>query len=82
MNSTKDYVAAAYVSIFTQSPVSAIQNRVISLSELAPTGEEIAAVMKEKNGAQLEIIPHSLEKVNSEVEVCIQSGEVFAVHRY
>ncbi|OLN93268.1 hypothetical protein CCHL11_08314 [Colletotrichum chlorophyti] len=58
--STRDYVAAAYLSIFAANPVSDIQNWVISLSELAPTGEEIAAVMKQKHGAEPKVVTRSL----------------------
>lgn len=75
-------MAAAYVSIFTNNPISTIQNRVISLSELAPTGTEITAVMKAKNGTEPQVITHSLDKVNAEVEHCISSGEIFAIPWY
>ncbi|KAH6695030.1 hypothetical protein F5X68DRAFT_243450 [Plectosphaerella plurivora] len=47
---TADYVAAAYVSLFTKSPISEVSNRAIGLVELAPTGEEVAAALEKKHG--------------------------------
>ncbi|KAJ5015975.1 hypothetical protein K4K57_012373 [Colletotrichum sp. SAR 10_99] len=76
---TRDYVAAAYVSIFTSNPISEIQNRAITLSELAPTGQEIAAVMKQKHGEEPKKITHSLEKVKAELDHCIEAGEIFSL---
>ncbi|RMZ36997.1 nmrA-like family protein [Aspergillus flavus] len=79
---TKDYVAAAYVDIFTTRPISTIQNRTITLSELAPTGMEIAAVMKEKNGRDPSIATRSLEEVNQTIEECISRESNLAVAAY
>ncbi|KAF6823777.1 hypothetical protein CMUS01_10547, partial [Colletotrichum musicola] len=76
---TRGYVAAAYVSIFTANPISEIQNRAITLSELAPTGEEIAAVMKQKHGEEPRTITHSLEKVKAEFQYCVEAGEIFSL---
>ncbi|KAI8163214.1 hypothetical protein KHU50_007664 [Colletotrichum sp. SAR 10_65] len=76
---TRDYVAAAYVSIFTSNPISEIQNRAITLSELAPTGQEIAAVMKQKHGEEPKTTTHSLEKVKAEFHHCIEAGEIFSL---
>ncbi|GMG07169.1 unnamed protein product [Aspergillus oryzae var. brunneus] len=80
--STKDYVAAAYVDIFTTRPISTIQNRTITLSELAPTGMEIAAIMKEKNGRDPSIATRSLEEVNRKIEDCISRESNLAVAAY
>jgi hypothetical protein len=80
--STKDYVAAAYVDIFTTRPISTIQNRTITLSELAPTGMEIAAIMKEKHGRDPSIATRSLEDVNRTIEDCISRESNFAVPAY
>lgn len=60
--STADYVAAAYVSIFTGSPISEISNRAIGLIELAPTGEEIAEALEKKHGEKPKIFTQSVEK--------------------
>ncbi|PIG83715.1 nmrA-like family protein [Aspergillus arachidicola] len=76
---TKDYVAAAYVDIFTTRPISTIQNRTIGLSELAPTGMEIAAIMKKKNARDPSIATRSLEKVEKTIENCISQESNFAI---
>ncbi|KAJ4180014.1 hypothetical protein NW755_012054 [Fusarium falciforme] len=76
---TRDYVAAAYVSIFTANEIAKIQNRTISLTELAPTGDEIAVAMTQKNGAEPEITIHSLEKVQTAFKNCVEAGEIFAL---
>ncbi|EGU86963.1 hypothetical protein FOXB_02519 [Fusarium oxysporum f. sp. conglutinans Fo5176] len=46
--STADYVAAAYVSIFTGNPIPEISSRAIGVIELAPTGEEIAEALRKE----------------------------------
>jgi hypothetical protein len=60
--STADYVAAAYVSIFTTKPIAEISNRAIGLVELAPTGEEIAAALEKKHGKPPMIFNQSTER--------------------
>ncbi|PWY62421.1 NmrA-like family protein [Aspergillus eucalypticola CBS 122712] len=79
---TKDYVAAAYVDIFTTRPIHTIQNRTITLSELAPTGMEIAAIMKEKNGRDPSITTRSLEKINQRIEDSLSKESNLAVPAY
>lgn len=81
-NSTRDYVAAAYVSIFTSTPVSRIRDRAIALTELAPTGGDIAAVLEKKNGTSPEIFTHSLEKVEQEIEDGLRDGSLFTLSWY
>jgi hypothetical protein len=80
--STKDYVAAAYVDIFTTRPIHTIQNRTFTLSELAPTGMEIAAIMKEKNGKDPSIATRSLEELNQTIEDCLSKESNLAVPSY
>ncbi|PMB69297.1 Isoflavone reductase [Beauveria bassiana] len=63
---TVDYVAAAYVSIFTTNPVSEISNRAIGLVELAPTGQEIAAALEKRHGRKPDIFTQSTEQVTAE----------------
>nr|XP_036575813.1 uncharacterized protein CTRU02_14223 [Colletotrichum truncatum]KAF6782446.1 hypothetical protein CTRU02_14223 [Colletotrichum truncatum] len=75
---TRDYVGAGYASIFTSNDISQIQNRTITLSELAPTGDEIAAAMTQKNGAEPEVFTHSREKVQKAFEDGIRAGELVA----
>ncbi|GLA28229.1 NAD(P)-binding protein [Aspergillus phoenicis ATCC 13157] len=79
---TKDYVAAAYVDIFTTRPIHTIQNRTITLSELAPTGMEIAAIMKKKNGSDPSIATRSIEEVDRMIEDCISKESNLAVPSY
>ncbi|KAF6836283.1 hypothetical protein CPLU01_03781 [Colletotrichum plurivorum] len=74
VHSTREYVGAAYLSIFTANDISEIQNRTISLTELAPTGNEIAAAMKQKHGKEPEIIVHSLEKVQAAFDESLKAG--------
>ncbi|KAM3546140.1 hypothetical protein ARSEF1564_001039, partial [Beauveria bassiana] len=63
---TVDYVAAAYVSIFTTNPVSEISNRAIGLVELAPTGQEISAALEKRHGRKPDIFTQSTEQVTAE----------------
>ncbi|CEI67550.1 hypothetical protein FVEN_g5645 [Fusarium venenatum] len=79
---TKDYVAAAYVDIFTARPIHTIQNRAITLSELAPTGREIATIMKEKNGKEPSIATRNLEELNQVIEDCLSKESNLAVPSY
>ncbi|KAG5783475.1 hypothetical protein H9Q73_002893 [Fusarium xylarioides] len=80
--STMRYVAAAYVDIFTTRPIHTIQNRTFTLSELAPTGMEIAAVMKEKNGREPSISTRSLDEINQTIEGHISNESNLAVPSY
>ncbi|OJZ86344.1 hypothetical protein ASPFODRAFT_716291 [Aspergillus luchuensis CBS 106.47] len=79
---TKNYVAAAYVDIFTTRPIHTIQNRTITLSELAPTGMEIAAIMREKNGRDPSIVTRSLEEINQRIEDSLSKESNLAVPAY
>ncbi|XRM48847.1 hypothetical protein ABZX51_011756 [Aspergillus tubingensis] len=79
---TKDYVAAAYVDIFTTRPIHTIQNRTITLSELAPTGMEIAAIMKRKNGREPSIGTRSLEEICQRIEDSLSKESNLAVPAY
>ncbi|KAI0883288.1 NmrA-like family protein [Annulohypoxylon maeteangense] len=71
---TRDYVAAAYASIFARTPPAELAGRVIGVSELKATGSEIAAALKKKYGVEPHIFKHSLEKVDNEIETCIKNG--------
>ncbi len=75
LHSTRDYVAAAYASIFARTPPAQLQGRAINLPELKATVREIAsALKKKKHGTDPQIITHSLEKVEEEIEICIERG--------
>ncbi|TEA13689.1 Isoflavone reductase-like protein IRL [Colletotrichum sidae] len=79
---TREYVAVAYVSIFANKPISEIRDREITLTELAPTGEEIAAALRERHNKPPHIFHHSLEKINSETENGLRSGSPFTLSWY
>ncbi|KAI0867846.1 NAD(P)-binding protein [Hypoxylon argillaceum] len=79
---TRNYVAAAYASIFARTPASQLQGRAIGISELKATGSEIAAALKEKHGAEPQKFVHSLEKVDAEIEQGIKSGNPTALSWY
>lgn len=74
MNSSRNYVAAAYASIFAKTPPEQLQGRAIGISEFKATGNEIASALKKKHGSEPQIITHSLEKVEKEIETCIGKG--------
>ena len=52
------------------------------MSELAPTGMEIAAIMKENNGKDPFIATRSLEEVNRTIVDCISRESNLAVPAY
>ncbi|KAI0849110.1 NmrA-like family protein [Daldinia vernicosa] len=79
---TRNYVAAAYASIFASTPLDQLQDRAIGLSELRATGKEIAAVLKKKHGAEPQIFRHSPEKIENELESAIKSGSPLALSWY
>jgi hypothetical protein len=59
-----------------------LQNRAIGLSELKPTGSDIALALEKKHGAAPQIFTHSLEKVNDEVEGRLAAGVPLALASY
>ncbi|KAI0551942.1 NAD(P)-binding protein [Xylaria curta] len=71
---TRNYVAAAYASIFAKTPPAQLQGRVIGITEFKATGNEIAAALKEKNGTEPQKFLHSLDKVDAEIDQCIKNG--------
>ncbi|KAH9238404.1 hypothetical protein K456DRAFT_1720093 [Colletotrichum gloeosporioides 23] len=79
---TRDYVAAAYVSIFTKTPIAQIQNRAIALTELSRTGGDVANTLKERNGEPPQVSNHSVEKINREIEDGLASGSLFTLSWY
>ncbi|KAI0102723.1 NAD(P)-binding protein [Nemania sp. FL0031] len=79
---TRNYVAAGYASIFAKTPPSQLQGRAIALSELRATGNEIAAVLKEKHGAEPQKFIHSLEKVDAEIDRCVKNDNPIGLSWY
>ncbi|KAI1370131.1 hypothetical protein F4677DRAFT_439185 [Hypoxylon crocopeplum] len=79
---TRAYVATAYASIFTRTPISEIQNRDIALMEVVPTGKEIAVALQKRHGRPCQIIRHSIDKVETEIEAGLDSGSPFTLAWY
>ncbi|KAM5385738.1 hypothetical protein ACJZ2D_000937 [Fusarium nematophilum] len=65
---TRSYVAAAYTSIFCNTPVSQLKHRTIGLSELKLTGRQLVEALERKHGKATRIYNHDLSKVNSEIQ--------------
>lgn len=80
--STRNYVGAAYASIFSSTPISGLKNRVIGLSELKATGDDIIASFELKHGKKPEIFKHSSKKVEDEFEYAISNGIPFSLAWY
>ncbi|KAI0150617.1 NAD(P)-binding protein [Xylariaceae sp. FL1272] len=76
---TRKYVAAAYASIFAQTPPSQLAGRHIGIFEFKATGEEIAAAMRERNGTEPEKFSHSLDKVDDELTRSVAAGSPTAM---
>ncbi|KAF5011561.1 hypothetical protein FDECE_2326 [Fusarium decemcellulare] len=79
---TREYVAAAYASMFATTPISQLKNRSLRISELAPTGQEIASALHSKHGTAPKITKNSSDLVNAKVEDCLQTGGLFALPWY
>ncbi|KAI0376617.1 NmrA-like family protein [Hypomontagnella monticulosa] len=79
---SRNYVAAAYASIFANTPPEQLQGRAIGLSELKATGNEIVAALNKKHGSEPQILRHSLEKVEDEIDTCIRNGVPLALAWY
>ncbi|KAI0402660.1 NAD(P)-binding protein [Xylaria palmicola] len=79
---SRNYVAAAYASIFARTPPAQLQGRAIGITELRATGVEITAVLKEKHGAEPQKFTHSLAKVDGEIDRCVQTGHPTALSWY
>ncbi|KAK5738938.1 hypothetical protein LTR17_005664 [Elasticomyces elasticus] len=79
---TRNYVAAAYASIFTKTPIREIENRTIGLCELRPTGNDIASVLAQAHGRDPTVTSDSLAKVSAGVTRCLAEGSPFALMWY
>ncbi|KAI1391576.1 NmrA-like family protein [Hypoxylon trugodes] len=79
---TRNYVAAAYASIFARTPPAQLAGRAIGISEIKATGREIAEVLKKKHGKEPQIFRHSLEKTDQEIDHCIQTGSRLSLSWY
>ncbi|KAF7550753.1 hypothetical protein G7Z17_g5506 [Cylindrodendrum hubeiense] len=79
---TRSYVGAAYASIFSSTPISELKDRVIGLTELEATGNDLAAAFEVKHGKKPEIFKHSSNKVDDEFEHTVSNGIPFALAWY
>ncbi|KAI1817020.1 NAD(P)-binding protein [Poronia punctata] len=79
---TRNYVAAAYASIFAQTSPDELQGRAIGPSEFKATGRDIAAVLQEKHGVEPQKFYHSIEKVDSQLEDDFINGRPTALSRH
>ncbi|KAI4593974.1 hypothetical protein KJ359_008762 [Pestalotiopsis sp. 9143b] len=79
---TRRYVSAAYASLFATTPIEELQNRVIGLSELRPTGNALALALEKRHGKAPQITTHLLEKINDKIEDELRVGSPFALAWY
>ncbi|KAI1178768.1 NAD(P)-binding protein [Nemania sp. FL0916] len=79
---TREYVAAAYASIFATTPLAQLQGRAIGISEFRATGNEIASILRQKHGVEPQKFVHSLQRVNAEIDHCIKNGMPTALSWY
>ncbi|KAL1305504.1 hypothetical protein AAFC00_002376 [Neodothiora populina] len=79
---TREYVGAAYASIFASRPIDEIKGRIIGLWELKATGKEIAAVLAKDKGSAPQEVHFPIEVVNEKVETCLANGVPFALAHY
>ncbi|KAJ5580266.1 uncharacterized protein N7459_006251 [Penicillium hispanicum] len=79
---TREYIGAAYAVIFAQTPVAQLQNRVIGLSELQPTGAEIVRALEQRNGGPPQIFRHSLDEVDRQMHACLDAGRPLGLAWY
>ncbi|KAJ5764730.1 hypothetical protein N7520_004289 [Penicillium odoratum] len=79
---TRSYVAAAYACIFASTPINQLQNRDLALSELVPTGNEIAEALTRKFNTAPLIKHESKENITRELDEAIETGNPFALALY
>ncbi|OJJ70245.1 hypothetical protein ASPBRDRAFT_76782 [Aspergillus brasiliensis CBS 101740] len=79
---TRSYVAAAYVSMFADTPIEILENRTLSLSELRPTGYEIQQALTTKFGVPPAQRTIPIERVSIQVDEMIKNGDPGALAWY
>lgn len=72
--STRPYVASAYASIFATTPIPTLQNRTLALSELTPTGAQIAAFLSQKHSSRTKTTTETLASINQKIETGLEAG--------
>jgi hypothetical protein len=76
--STREYVAAAYAAIFATTPISQLENRVIGLTEIQTTGQDVAKALQKRHNAWPSIFRHSLEEVDRQMQDRLDKGQALA----
>ncbi|KAL4905052.1 hypothetical protein BDW74DRAFT_178062 [Aspergillus multicolor] len=79
---TRAYVAAAYASLFATTPIAALANRTLALSELRPTGREIADALTLSHGRAPRTAHQSADAVEAEIEEGLAAGSRFTLAAY
>ncbi|KAJ5881345.1 uncharacterized protein N7529_000017 [Penicillium soppii] len=79
---TRPYVAAAYARIFASTPISQLQGRDLALSELRPTGNEIAEAFARKFNAAPITKHESKEHIVQALNEAIETSNPFALALY
>jgi hypothetical protein len=80
--STRDYVAAAYVSMFASTKIDELTNRVIGLSELQPTGNDVARALTKKFGASPATGSVTLGLVSQQIDQFLNESNPLALPYY
>lgn len=75
-------MAAAYASIFPSTPISQLKDRDLALSELRPTGNEIAEALAQKFKAAPLSKNESKEHIFQSLDEAIETGNPFALALY
>lgn len=73
--STRNYVAAAYASIFGDTLIEKLEKRTLSISELRPTSHDIQKALTTKFGVPPAQCTVTIEKVSVQVDEMIKKGE-------
>lgn len=81
-DSTREYIAAAYASIFAKTPIADLRDRVIGLSELRLTGAEIAKSLELKHGSPPQIFRQSLAEVGRQFDKSVTGGLPLGIPYY
>lgn len=79
---TRSYVAAAYASIFASTPICQLKGRDLALSELRPTGAEIAEAFACKFHAAPIVKTESKEHIVQALGEAIETGNSFSLALY
>ena len=67
-SSSLDYIAAGYVSMFFEHPISSLAGRLIGLNELSPTGGEIEEMMRQEFGEPPRVAYDTVENAISQAK--------------